>query len=97
MRTHPRRYTTVAWGEIAPSDLEPKGDPEWAIEYRHELHIGLHIVGEYVPELGMLGIRCEVRNGEEQPISMAIADGSVAVSIEPAQSNPRRREDAEWR
>lgn len=94
---HPRRYARAPWADVAPADLEPKGDPEWAIDYRHERHMGLLIVGEYVPELGMLGIRCAVQQGALAPISLAIADGPVAVAIEPAQSNPKRIDDEDWR
>lgn len=93
MRTHPQRYAPSPWSEVAPSDLEPMGEPDVTLEYRHELHLGLNVPGVFVSSLGMLAVRCECRGERVIPLGLAIADGTIVVAIPPGQSNPRRHKD----
>lgn len=87
-------YAKAPWSDVAPSDLEPQGEPETTIDYRHETHLGLYVRGEYVAYLGMLAVRCETRAGWLMPLGIAIAD-TVAIETIPVHSNPRRLEDKE--
>lgn len=69
------RYVPVAWGEIAPSDLKPQGDPESELTYRYEQHLGLYIRGVSGGWLGRLAVRCERdAYGEFVPVGCAITD-----------------------
>lgn len=88
-----RRFVPVPWGEIRPSDLEPQGEAETVIDYRHETHLGLYIKGEYTAYLGMLALRCETRGMTLAPVGIAIADTPLLFDTTPVQSNPRRFEE----
>ena len=90
-----RRYAPVPWSEIQPSDLRPMGDPETSFAYRREVHLGLVVKGEAVPFLGVLAIRCGAHGATLEPLSLSIADGTLRMSIDDGQSNPRRHLDAE--
>jgi len=85
-----RRYVPVPWSDIAPADLEPQGDPETAIETRHQTHLGLYVKGEYTAYIGMLALRCETNGMQTIPVGIAIADTPIIVEHVPVQSNPRR-------
>lgn len=85
-----RRYAQAPWSEIAPADLEPQGDPETAIDYRHETHLGLYVKGEHIPYIGMLAVRCESRGMHLVPIGLAIADTPIACHHAPVQSGVQR-------
>lgn len=93
-----KRYVAVPWGDVKPSDLEPQGEAETTIDYRHETHLGLYVKGEHIAYLGMLAVRCESRGMSLVPIGLAIAD-TPALEQVPVQSNPRRvRVDVDlWR
>lgn len=87
-----QRFAPVPWGEIAPSDLEPQGEPETCITYRHEEHIGLHVRGVSGVTLGMLAVKCERRGLTVWPQGLAIADAPIAIDTN-LHSNPRRHAD----
>jgi hypothetical protein len=86
----------VPWGDVLQSDVEPQGEPETVIEYRHEAHLGLHIRGTFGVTLGMLGVRCERRGVLLIPIAVAIAETPTVIDTDTnLQSNPRRDTDAD--
>ena len=95
-----RRYAPVPWSDIAPADLQPQGDAETSVDYRHETHLGLYIKGEHVAYLGMLAVRCETKGMDLVPVSIAIADTPILVDTSkvPSQSSRSRWVDVDcWR
>ena len=69
-----RHFVRVPWSEFA-QDVCAQGEPETAIHYKHEVHLGLHVRDQEGVTLGMLAIRCaEGPGGLELPLSLAIAD-----------------------
>lgn len=79
MPRYVRRYAFAPWSDVAPSDLEPMGEPETVIDYRHETHLGLYVKGEHTAYLGMLAVRCEAKGMNVVPLSIAIADTPILI------------------
>jgi hypothetical protein len=92
-----RRYVSVPWGDIAPGDLQPQGEPDTVIEYRHETHVGLYVKGEHVAYLAMLAVRCESKGMDLVPISMAIADTPILVDTTRTVRTRRIMDVDHWR
>lgn len=83
----PTRFVKVPWGDVALSDLREAGPPELTRDTRHigrsERHMCLHVKGDYVPDLGMVAIRCERHSGWVLPLTLSIVDtAKVQVEIE---------------
>lgn len=84
----PTRYVLVPWGDIEPSDLR-EGQAVLTRDIRNirklgrgERHLCMPVMGEYVPQLGMMAIRCERHSGWELPLSMALVDTAIAVNTD---------------
>lgn len=81
----PTRYVLVPWGDLAPNDLR-EGQAFLTRDIRKlgrgERHLCMPVSGEYVPQLGMMAIRCERHSGWEIPLSMALVDTAIAVDTE---------------
>ena len=73
----------MPWDWLEQSDLWVQGPPEYTryvsgtLRRSPEMHLGLNIVGQYVPHLGLLAIRCERKGDTVTPISVAIAETTV--------------------